>query len=71
MMPKLYAVPEAPEPVTLATQVRKRLGTVRQKNMPQCPHCQAREFITARIGNVQNKLCVSCLSQGRRVVMRT
>jgi len=70
-MPKLYAVPAVPEPVTQADGVRKRLRESRQKNLPQCPSCQAREYITARIGNVQNKICVSCLSQGRRVVMRS
>lgn len=71
MMPKLYLVPDGNEPVNPAVGVRKRLARGKVRELPQCPHCVAREFIVARIGNVQNKICVSCLASGRRVVMRS
>lgn len=51
-----------------AGKVRERMRQS-ARPWPHCPHCGGRETITARIGNVRNKLCVACLVQGRRVVI--
>lgn len=68
-MRKLYLIPGTPAPDTKQEQMRKRLRKIRVRNDPQCPRCAGREWITATIGNVRNKLCVICLTRGERVVM--
>lgn len=68
-MRNLYLVPGTEAPDTPLEQVRKRLRKTKVAHMPQCDRCAGREYITARIGNVQSKLCVNCLSRGERVVM--
>jgi len=51
--------------------VRAKLRKTRQKGMPQCGTCAGREYVVARCGNVSTKLCVICLTQGRRREMTT
>lgn len=67
-MPNLRVI-DGGEPVNPTTAVRKRLRAKRQRDLPQCPACSGRETIVASIGNVRNKICVVCLTQGRRVVV--
>lgn len=69
MMRKLYVIEGGPEPVTPASKVRKRLREAKQKNMPQCFRCGCREYLESRIGTTKQKLCVVCLTNGKRVVM--
>jgi hypothetical protein len=68
-MPNLRVIDGGGEPVTPANAVRKRVRAKRQRDLPQCTHCGGRETIVASAGNVRNKLCVVCLTQGRRVVV--
>lgn len=67
-MAKLYPVPTAPKPDTAADKVRRR-ARKSARDWPCCGTCGGRETIVARIGNVSNKLCVACLTAGRRVVV--
>lgn len=71
MMAKFHVIDGGPPPETPAEAVRARLRRTRQAGMPQCSHCAGREYIVARIGRVQNKICVVCLMQGHRRVMTT
>ena len=66
-MAKLYAVPPGPKPDGPAERVKRR-ARKSARDWPACPDGH-REVITARIGNVSNKLCVACLLLGRRVVV--
>ena len=66
-MPKFRVIDGAPD-TSPQGQVRRRVRES-ARDWPVCPHCGGREVITASIGNVKNKLCVVCLTQGRRVVV--
>lgn len=68
-MANLRLIPGSKPPDTPAERVRAKHRARRQPNLPQCGHCAGREYITAKIGNVSNKLCVVCLMQGQRRVM--
>lgn len=68
-MPNFRVIEGTKAPDTPAERVRAKHRARRQPNMPQCSHCAGREYITAKIGNVSNKLCVTCLMQGARRVM--
>jgi hypothetical protein len=66
-MPKFRVIEGRPDE-SPAGQVRKR-SRASARDWPACSHCGGREVIAAKIGNVTNKLCVCCLTQGRRVVV--
>ncbi|MGY3265808.1 hypothetical protein [Lysobacter sp. HA35] len=68
-MANLRVIEGSKKPDSPAERVRAKQRKRRQPNMPQCSHCAGREYITAKIGNVSNKLCVGCLTQGHRRVM--
>ncbi|KAF1045614.1 hypothetical protein [Xylophilus sp.] len=68
-MPKFRVIDGTPAPDTPAEKQRERIRKMAYKHMPSCTSCGGSEYITARIGNVRSKLCVICLTQGRRRVM--
>lgn len=68
MMRKFHVIQGGNEPPTVAGNVRKRTRAS-ARDWPHCPHCGGRETIAAKIGNVTSKLCVGCLTQGKRVVV--
>lgn len=63
-MSRLRLVPRAPD--TPAVGVRKRARAAAVKCRPYCGTCGGAEYIVARTGNVSAKLCLGCLTQGRR-----
>lgn len=67
-MAKLYVVPPSKKPDAPADKARRRVRES-ARDWPACSACGGREVVAAKIGNVSNKLCVSCLLQGRRVVV--
>lgn len=66
MMAKFRVIDGTPAPDTPAEQVRSRMRASRHKHIPSCSSCGGHEYVTARSGNVYTKLCVICLTQGRR-----
>jgi len=65
-MPKFRVIPGTPPPDSPAERVRKKVVASRAKYKPSCSSCGGSEYITSRHGNVHTKLCVICLTQGRR-----
>lgn len=55
-----------PPPDTPAERVRKRARESADRNRPRCTSCGGHEYITAKNGRTNTKLCVVCLTQGRR-----
>lgn len=68
-MANFRVIDGGPPPDSPAERVRAKARKRRQPNLPQCSHCAGREYVTAKIGGVSNKLCVVCLMQGQRRVM--
>jgi hypothetical protein len=66
MMGRLRVIHGTPPPDTPAEQVRQRMRKMRATYTYSCSSCGGSEYITARCGNVHAKLCVICLTQGRR-----
>jgi len=66
MMAKFRLIHGTPPPDTPAEQVRQRVKRSAMVHLPSCTSCGGHEYITARIGKQTSKLCVVCLTQGRR-----
>lgn len=66
MMAMFHVIEGGPPPDSPAEEVRARLRAKKQPGTPQCGTCAGREYVVARVGRTQTKLCVVCLMQGRR-----
>lgn len=55
--------PSAPPP---AEKVRKRTRASSDRSRPRCTSCGGHEYVTAKNGRTQAKLCLACLMAGRR-----
>lgn len=62
----LRLVPPSKPPDTPTERVRKRVRASADRNRPRCTSCGGHEYITAKNGRASAKLCVVCLTQGRR-----
>lgn len=72
--PKLHVIDGTKAPDTPAEQVRKRVRAMpKPAAMPQCSRCGGREYMETKIGAgksaTKQRICVSCLLSGQRVVM--
>ncbi len=72
--PTFHVIHGTPAPETPVEQVRKRVRNAdKPAAMPQCDRCGGREYMETKIGAgkaaTKQRLCVSCLLRGQRVVM--
>lgn len=65
-MPRFRIIDGTPAPDTPAERVRQRVRKSAVKAKAHCSSCGGGEWIASRNGNVRMKLCVVCLTQGRR-----
>jgi hypothetical protein len=65
-MGSLRIIQGTPPPDTPAERVRQKMRDSRAKYKPSCSSCGGHEYITSRHGDVHTKLCVICLTHGRR-----
>jgi len=65
-MAKFRVIDGTPAPDTPGERVRKRTVASRAIYKPSCSSCGGHEYVTARHGNTRSKLCIICLTQGRR-----
>jgi len=65
-MGRFRVIDGTPPPDSPAERVRQKMRKSRNSHAPSCSSCGGSEYINARSGNASAKLCVVCLTQGRR-----
>lgn len=66
--PKFTLINGTQAPNDLKEQVRARLRTTKQPNIPQCPHCAGRTYTTVKTFTLKQNVCVFCMMNEKRLV---
>jgi hypothetical protein len=65
-MGRFRVIDGTPPPDSPAERVRQKVRKGRASYKPSCSSCGGHEYVSARNGNTNTKLCLICLMDGRR-----